>query len=259
MAGVARFSGHSGGEAAFIARTSLLLARAEYRPASTREARDAIFRLRSQANAREGVISADSSPAFADPFDAIGNVHLFGLYLDAQLAGSIRLHVASATNPVSPSLDVFADLLQPRLDAGKVIVDCTHVVADENLAQVYREIPYAMHRLCVLAAEHFNADLLVTAAKPEHRIFYQRAFNYRPQSEPRAYPRFAKQATLMTLDFPIAAAKLKQRYPFFRSTPCERNDLFVRLADDYASDGVTSNFSSSGSTMPTRRASHLLH
>jgi len=257
MAGEARFSGRSGGDNSFFARTALLLTQAECRRASTREAREAIFRLRYQAYARAGAIAADSSMAFADPFDAMGHVYLFGLYLGAELAGSIRLHVVSDTRPISPALAVFADLLQPELDAGRVMVDCSHVVADEGLARLYREIPYATHRLGVLAAEHFNADLLVIAANPGHRVLYQRALDYRPRSDPRPYPRLAQPATLMTLNYPPAAATLKQRYPFFSSTSRERNDLFVRLAGDYA--GVTSNVSSTGSIMPTRRASHLPH
>jgi hypothetical protein len=257
MAGQARFLGRSGGENNFFARTALLLARAECRRASAHEAREAIFRLRYQAYARAGAIAADSSRMLADPFDAMGHVYLFGLYLGVELAGSIRLHVVSGTRPISPALAVFPDVLQPELDAGSIMVDCSHIVADEALARLYREIPYAMHRLGVLAAEHFNADLLVTASDPGHRAFYQRALDYRLGSDPRPYPRLAQPVTLMTLKFPRAAATLKQRYPFFRSTSRERNDLFARVAGDYA--GVTSNVSSTGSIIPTRRTSHLPH
>jgi hypothetical protein len=259
MAGEARFSGYSSGEGDFFARAALLVAQAESRPALTSHARDAVFRLRYQAYARAGAIAADSSMAFTDTFDATGDVYLLGLYLGAQLAGSIRLHVVSDTKRISPALAVFPDLLQPELDAGKVMVDCSHIVADGTLARLYRELPYATHRLGVLAAEHFNADLLVVAAEPGHRAFYQRAFNYRPRSEPGPNPRFAQPATLMMLNFPPAAAKLKQRYPFFRSTCGERNRLFARLADNHAADGVTSNVSSTGSIRPTRWASHLSH
>ena len=58
---------------------------------------------------------------------------LFGFYIDGELASSIRVHVASKEYPDFTSLEVFSDFLQPELDAGKVIVDATRFVTDENL------------------------------------------------------------------------------------------------------------------------------
>ena len=42
--------------------------------------------------------SSDSSRTFFDAYDDTGNVYLLGLYIDNELASSIRLHVASGTN-----------------------------------------------------------------------------------------------------------------------------------------------------------------
>jgi N-acyl-L-homoserine lactone synthetase len=222
------FSEPGGQQSDFSGRIAPLLSRTECRLASSSESRQAIFHLRYQAYKRAGRIPADSLTTLADPFDVMGNVYLLGMYCDDKLASSIRLHVATEGRPISPSLEVFPDVLRPELDAGKTIIDCTRFVADENFARRYSGLPYATLRLCILAAEQFNADLLLMTSGAEHRIFYQRAFNYRPRSEPRPYSHVAKPMTLMALNFPTASAQLHQRYPFLNSTSLERNRVFTR-------------------------------
>jgi hypothetical protein len=104
-----------------------------YRRADPGEQREAIYRLRHNAYLREGAISADSSGTFSDPYDETDNAYLFGVYIDDQLASSLRLHAASKEHPDMPSLRVFPGYLQPELDAGKVLIDSTYFVADEQL------------------------------------------------------------------------------------------------------------------------------
>ena len=112
-------------------------------------------------------------------------VYLFGLYIDDELASSIRLHIGSKEQRQFPSFETFADILQPKLDAGKVIIDSTRFVADQYLSQLNRELPYATLRICILAAQHFNADYMIATASAQHQAFYRRAFNYLPVSQPR--------------------------------------------------------------------------
>ena len=218
----------SGSESSFSDSITQLLARIEFRRADSGEQREAIFRLRYQAYTREGAISPNSSGMFSDHYDETDNAYLFGLYIDDELASSLRLHIASKQHPNFPSLEVFPDLLQPKLDAGKVLVDSTRFVADEALSRLHRGLPYATLRLCMLAAEHFHADDLLAAVRVEHQAFYRRAFNHRLICEPRPYPQLAKPISLMTVHYPTAAGQLYRRYPFFRSTFLERRMLFER-------------------------------
>jgi N-acyl-L-homoserine lactone synthetase len=222
------FSGHADANGSFSDRLAQLLDRIEFRRADSGEQREAIFRLRYQAYTREGAISPNSSGMFSDHYDETDNAYLFGLYIDDELASSLRLHIASKQHPNFPSLEVFPDLLQPKLDAGKVLVDSTRFVADEALSRLHRGLPYATLRLCMLAAEQFRADDLLAAVRVEHQAFYRRAFNHRLICEPRPYPQLAKPISLMTVHYPTAAGQLYRRYPFFRSTFLERRMLFER-------------------------------
>ena len=222
------FSSPAKSGSSFSDRVALLLARTECRRAETAEERDAIFRLRYQAYLREGAISPNASGRFSDHYDEMGNVHLLALYVDGELASSLRLHIASRDNPVCPTLEVFSDFLQPEIGAGKVLVDSTRFVADENLAREHRGLPYVTLRLTMLAGEYFAADQLLAAIRAEHQAFYRRAFKHRLVCEPRPYPLLQKPICLMTLDFLTAANDLYRRYPFFHSTPSERARLFER-------------------------------
>jgi hypothetical protein len=192
------------------------------------EDREAIFRLRYQAYSREGGIFGNSSRKFSDAYDEIGNVFLFGIYIDGELASSIRVHVASKEQPDFPSLEVFPDILQPEIDAGKVIVDSTRFVADERLSRRYRTLPYVTLRLGGMAAHHFHADHLLAAVRPEHQAFYRRVFQHRLMCGPRPYPGLAKPISLMMADYPRYVDQVHRRFPFFRSSLFERKMLFER-------------------------------
>lgn len=212
----------------FSDRIAALLERIDYLRADSGEEREAIFRLRYQAYLREGAISANPSGRFTDADDESDNAYIFALYVDGELASSLRLHIASKQHPNFPSLGVFSDVLQPLLDDGKVLVDSTRFVADERLSRLHRGLPYATLRICMLAAEYFGADHLLAAVRAEHQAFYRRAFSHQLLCEPRPYPQLAKPISLMTVHFPRVAERLYRRYPFFRSSIYEQRRMFER-------------------------------
>jgi hypothetical protein len=209
-------------------RVWALLERVNYRRADMVEEREAIFRLRYEAYLREGAISSSTSGRFCDALDDATNAWIFGVYIDGELASSIRLHVAHRKWHALPALDVFADLLLPEIAVGRIIVDPTRFVIDRAASRRYPELCYVTTRLAVLASEYFNADLLLAAVRIEHQAFYRRVFGHRLASEPRCYPLLRKPICLMALDYPLARERLLQRQPFFRSTVLERHTLFAR-------------------------------
>lgn len=219
---------YAGSENAFSDSVSQLLDRIDCRPAESDEEREAIFRLRYQSYLRDQSILPNSSGLFSDAYDETDNVYLFGLYLDDELASSIRIHVGSSAHPYFPSLEVFSDVLQADLNSGKVIVDATRFVVDEKLSKRYRALPYATVRLNWLAAGYFDGGYTLAAVRPEHQAFYRRTFGLRLICEPRPYPHLTKPICLMASDYPTVVDYVHRRYPFFRSTLYERRMLFER-------------------------------
>lgn len=205
-----------------------LLERVDYRRAETTEDREAIFRLRYGAYLREGAIPPNAEGRFADPLDDSRNAWIFGVYVDGELASSIRLHIATRQHPDLPALNVFSDLLTPEIEAGKTIIDPTRFVADRVASRRFPELCYVTTRLAWLASEYFSTNLLLATVRAEHQAFYRRVFGHRLICEPRHYPSLAKPISLMALDFPLARERVVQRYPFFRSTFFERRMLFAR-------------------------------
>jgi hypothetical protein len=185
--------------------------------------------LRYDAYLSEGAISPNTSKIFADPYDDMDNVWIFGLYIDGELVSSIRIHVANEQEPEFPSHSVFADLLDPELAAGKVIVDPTRFVTARKFSRVFTGLPHVTLRLCWLAAEYFSADHFLVAIRKEHQAFYKRTFNHTLICDERPYPLLAKPISLMTLHYPDVADQVHRRYPFFRSTYFESRMLFERF------------------------------
>jgi hypothetical protein len=211
-------------------RVMKLLERVDFRLADTSEEREAIFRLRYWAYLRAGAIPSDPSERFADALDDASNAWIFGVYIDGELASSIRLHATSKTHPELPALGVFADLLAPEISRGKIVIDPTRFVADRAASRKYPELCYVTTRLAVLGSEYFRANLLLATVRAEHQAFYRRVFGHRLICEPRSYPSLNKPISLMALDYPMARERLWQRHLFLRSTVFERRMLFARAA-----------------------------
>jgi hypothetical protein len=207
-----------------------LLEHVDYRRADTPEEKDAIYRLRYSAYLREGAIPPNASERFSDALDSADNAWLFGLYIEGELASSIRLHVASRQSPGLPALNVFSDLLSPEIAAGRTIIDPTRFVADRGASRRYPELCYVTTRLAWLASEYFSTHLLLATVRAEHQAFYRRVFGHRVICEPRHYPSLTKPISLMALDYSMARERVVQRHPFFRSTVFERRMLFARAS-----------------------------
>ncbi len=235
-------------EGSFSDRVVSLLDRIDCRLVEYGEEREAIFRLRYQAYLRDEGIVPNASRRFSDAYDELGNVYLFGLYIDDKLASSVRIHVASREHPEFPTLEVFPEVLQPKLAAGNILVDTTRFVVDENLARIHRALPYVTLRLSGMAAHQFHADYLLAAVRAEHQAFYRRVFRYELVGEPRPYPMLTKPICLMMVNYPAFVDQVHRRYPFFRSTLVERRMLFQHPAKRTLSDHAPADTSKGRAT-----------
>jgi N-acyl-L-homoserine lactone synthetase len=213
----------------FCERIARLLDMIDCRKANAGEQRDAIFHLRYRAYMRGGKAALNSSKSTSDPYDDVHNVHLFGLYINDELASSIRIHLVTRESPSSPSLELFPEVLRTELDASKVIIEMTYFVTNEKLSRLHPELPHATLRLGWLAAGYFGADHFLAAVDVQHQEFLRRTFHHRAICGPRQDPRLAKAVTLMTSHYASVAAEVHRRYPFFRSSFFERRMLFEHL------------------------------
>jgi hypothetical protein len=219
------------GHSRFADRVLLMLERVEYRRAETPAEKAASFRLRHQAYTRAGTVAPRPSGLFEDSFDAAPNVWLIGVYIDGDLAGSLRLHVSASLNAPLPALVTYRDILEAHLRAGRMIIDGTRFVVSVDYSRLYSEMPYITIRPTFLAEEFFGADFLTAACLVEHQAFYKRVFGGAPWAAPREYPNFNRPMAFLGSDCRARRAEVHARYPFFRSTDSERSRLFGRSSN----------------------------
>ena len=140
--------------------------------------------------------------------------------------------LAAAQAPVAVVEDVQGKVtgveFMDYVDAGKVIIDPTRFVVDPQAARVYPELPYVTVRVGHMAAEHFDADIVLATVRAEHQAFYKRVFGHTTVCPPREYPTLIKPLSLMMLDYPAERDRIARRYPFFTSTAAERASLYGR-------------------------------
>jgi hypothetical protein len=209
-------------------RISDPLDQVDYRLAQTPEEKDEIYKLRYRAYLREGAIQPSAEGRVIDQFEDAPNAWTFGVYFHDELYSSIRVSVLTSEWRMSPSVELFGDVLHPQLDKGKVIIDSTRFVADPEKARRFPELPYVTVRLGSMAGVHFNADYGLAIVRPEHQAFYRRVFLHETWSEPRLYPGLVKPVGLMAAHLPSVRERVLARYPFLRSSAFERRTLFER-------------------------------
>jgi hypothetical protein len=130
---------------------------------------------------------------------------------------------------------MFADLIHPELERGKLIIDPTRFVADPDKVKRYPELPYVTVRLGYVACGHFEADIGLANVRPEHRAFYRMLFLQEPWGEPRLYPGLLKPVGLMAAHYPSIRDRVFQRFPYMRSSAFERRTLFERPGERHKS------------------------
>jgi len=215
----------------FAARVTRLLEKAEYRRADSLSDKEAIYRLRHEAYMRAGTVEPRPSRMFHDPMDEADNAWLIGLFIDGVLAAALRLHISASMRAPLPELASFADLIEPHLAAGRTIIDASRFVSRLDFSQEYAEIPYLTLRPTFLAEEFFSADYVIAGCLAEHQAFYRRMYGAVAWAAPRPYPHFKRSMALMAYDCNARREKVHERYPFYRSTPAERERLFARSSN----------------------------
>ncbi len=109
-------SGHS---QRFADRVARILERVKHRPAISQADREAAYRLRYEAYLRQNLLDQRLDAMLYDEvYDKSPNSLTTMTYIDGELASTVRVHVVSEEAAVSPALDVFPDVLVPRLRGG---------------------------------------------------------------------------------------------------------------------------------------------
>jgi hypothetical protein len=188
--------------------------------------RDAIYKFRYQSYLRAELIRPNAFARYIEPSDHAAGAYLIGLHADRRLVAALRLQVGGAAVPDSSPPELFPEALRPLLRSNKTVVHMGCVATNAEWGPSLVWLPYFILRCWIVAAEHFGADYIAAAVRPQHQLFYRRVLgcDLHPQSRPQ--PRHLAPVGLVTLDFAVSARRLHQNLPFLRSTGAERRQLF---------------------------------
>tara|TARA_R110002051_G_scaffold154619_3_gene226746 strand:+ start:5127 stop:5867 length:741 start_codon:yes stop_codon:yes gene_type:complete len=214
------------GTTSFSQRLIDFLDRIEYRRLEGYGEREHAFSLRYEAYVREGMIPIGFEKRLTDDYDHADNGHVFGVYMDGEMASTIRVHYATPGNPHSPTVDAFPETLLPEIDKGHIVVDPTRFAVHPAVSGRHPELPYITARLGFLASEYYSANLGLASVRVEHQAFYRRLFGMRPLCPPRQYHGLKKQLSLMGIDYCAVRESVIARYPFMNATATEMDFLF---------------------------------
>ena len=204
-----------------------LMDRVEYRRVSGEEM-DPVYRLRYEAYRREEFVPVNAREVVRDEFDDLPNAYCYGVYIDGRLVSSVRFHLLTREFRNSLSYSIFRDVLDPLLDQGKVILDPGRFTADYEASLSFPALPFLTLRIATMAVQHFSADFVLNAVRPEHGAFYRRVFRSFVMSEARHYHGLSFPIVLYACEIAVMYADLLRRYPFFRSTSEEQKMMFDR-------------------------------
>jgi hypothetical protein len=207
-----------------------LLDRVQYRRVSVDDQFDPVYRLRYEAYRREEFIPINSDEITRDSFDQAPNGFCYGVYIDDRLVSSIRLHFVTPEQRISPSLGIWPDVLNGILDRGETYVDPSRFTADREASLEFPALPYLTLRIGVMAVTHFNATYCLSSVRPEHAAFYKRVFGSTQLAGEGNWGELRFPVCLYATYLPVTLPRIIERFPFFMSTPEERQALFGTAA-----------------------------
>jgi tetratricopeptide (TPR) repeat protein len=213
----------------FIRSVLSVLDRVEYRYCESGEDLEDIYRLRYESYLRAGMLESGAQRKVTDKFDDLPNSYRFGVYYEGRLVSTLRLHAVGPMHPLSPSTEVFGDVLMPRIAAGETFIDISRLAMDHECSSALKNLPFVTLRLAVVAAQYFLSGNVIGMAEPAHCAFYRRVFLAEILATDRLDIDTKKTVQLLSANVnQNLYYYLYNRFPFFKSTPLERNVLFSR-------------------------------
>lgn len=202
----------------------------EYRRCKISEDREAAYRLRYRAYHGNHLIPSNPTGMLRDRYDETENCFIFAVYYGGEMVSTIRLHLVSKEHAVSPTFDLFRDVLEERIERGETFIDPTRFAADPEWAPVLRFLPQLTLRLAVAACAYFDVTSCLTMVREEHAGFYRRYFHADRIADPRAQPNALAECALFESRCDINMKRTVERFPIFESTARERRALFAESA-----------------------------
>lgn len=135
---------------------------------------EAVFRLRHDNYVAAGHFDGTADGVFTDHLDHVPGVENVGIYVDGELMGCVRLHVIDKDRRQSCAMEIYDHVLNPKLDAGLVMVDTSRFCCDLKQNKRHPALPLAAIRVPGLLAVQCKAHYTLATVTAPHIPFYKR-------------------------------------------------------------------------------------
>jgi hypothetical protein len=199
-----------------------------YRLMVTENDLDQVFRMRHDAYKAANHIMGNETGIWTDEADTCPSASLVGVYVDGDLAASVRLHRLTNLDAQSTAVAVFPGELQEKFEQGFTCSDTNRLSCDIGFLKKFKALPLATIRVTGLHAFHFGCSYALAAVRNQHEPFYKRVLGAKRCNEGDGV---LFQGTTMVLNL-LAASMDDMRYrcytsqQYFLSTKEERSALF---------------------------------
>ncbi|MGJ8598019.1 N-acyl amino acid synthase FeeM domain-containing protein [Sulfitobacter sp.] len=190
------------------------LKRARYKVLTKSQDLEEVYRLRYSCYRAERSIAENERCIMSDAFDKTPNCVHVAVEIDGEIVAAVRLHLVSKLSLMSPTLEVFPEILDD-LKHGETVLDSTRFVIAPEARKQRVPLHFLVLRIPFLATMFYDIDLALAAVRVEHTAFYRRYLGYEVAMEPRSYPGLRKPIQLLTTKVREQRAAVLARTPVF--------------------------------------------
>lgn len=196
---------------------------------------EAIYRLRYTCYRAQGTIAQNEFCRMTDQFDETANCVHVAVQMDGEVLAALRLHLVSKLSHVSPTLEVFPEILD-RVEDEQTVLDPTRFVISPDVRKRRVPLHFLALRIPFLAAIFYDIDWALAPVRDEHSAFYRRYLGYKPELKARLYPGLSKPVQLLVANFREQREAVLARTPVFGpvSEFPNANISFPDLSEVYA-------------------------
>lgn len=190
------------------------LKHSRYRVVTDTQNLEKIYRLRYKCYRAEQSIPENELGMMMDAFDESPNCIHVAIEVDGEIKAAMRLHLLSALSSVSPTLEVFPEVLD-HIKRGQTVLDPTRFVIDPEARKMRIPLHFLALRIPFLAAMFYDIDVALAPVRVEHTAFYRRYLGYDVALTPRSYPGLKRPVHLLTAKFREQRDAVLARTPVF--------------------------------------------
>jgi hypothetical protein len=190
------------------------LKRSRYKVLRDHHSLEELYRLRYTCYLAEKAITRNERRMMHDAFDETENCVHVAIEIEGRILAAVRLHLVSTLLRISPTLEVFPEVLD-RFEGSPTILDPTRFVIDPKVRKQRLPLHFLALRIPFLATMHYDIDVALAPVRGEHIAFYRRYLGYEPALQPRIYPGLRKPIHLLTADVRQQRDAVLARTPVF--------------------------------------------